>query len=335
MPQLPKDSFMISDEIKFYFDLWFAVVATTCLASMSIVLNVINMAVFVKQGLKERVYFTLFCLSLVDLLGATSLVAVGEGLNAAMWPDEISAERLTYIFVFGWFRNMFSDLATALTVFLSIERCICVTWPFYFQSTSSFVARRPKIIIVTILTFVVLNYIPIFICIRFVSFQNEANNSTVFVLMYSDAYFTLQTFNDIVFGIILSAVCLVCVFVCAVVMYRGLRLSGEIRESSYNNIKDRVNGMSRRDREIVRMILVLSILYMMSSLPQILHCWTRAIIPDLATGDTMKLNRVIGELVIFMSATFGAFSFFIYFRFNKKFKLTLHEIILCQMAQSL
>ncbi|KAK0060355.1 P2Y purinoceptor 2 [Biomphalaria pfeifferi] len=59
---------------------------------MSIVLNIVNVSVFVTQGLKERVNFNLFCLSLVNLLDAVSLTTVVQGFIAHHWNPEIMVE---------------------------------------------------------------------------------------------------------------------------------------------------------------------------------------------------------------------------------------------------
>nr|KAI8751557.1 P2Y purinoceptor 2-like [Biomphalaria glabrata] len=313
----------ISAEVKFYFDFWFVVITTTSLATLTLALNLVNMAVFVKHGLNKQVNFTLFCLSLSDFMAAVSLVAITEIFTGEIWLYLNIMERSFYSYLVHLFRNLFTDISTALTVFISVERSVCVVLPFQYKYTC--LARQPRALIFGIVSFVVINYVPNFTFAGLGTLLTF-DNSTVSNSLFTELYVTMQTYNDIAFGVILAAACQVCIFVCAVLMYQGLRQSGELTKSGHKVLKTKVNGLSGRDREIVKLILVLSILYLVSSMLQVIYCWTRAILPELARNELTNLNRVLGKVTTLMSAIYGFSSFFVYVSFNRKFRLTLWHV---------
>ncbi|KAK6973732.1 P2Y purinoceptor 2 [Biomphalaria glabrata] len=323
---MSEENIYISEEAMNFFHLGFSVVANLCLTTMSIVLNIVNVSVFVTQGLKERVNFNLFCLSLVDLLGAVSLTTVVQGFIAHHWNPEMMVEWYLYIYVVNWTRNLFYDLSTALTVFITIERCTCITLPFYFKS--SFMARHTKQIILGVVLFVVINYVPIFSTFGLESSSYTENNSTVTVLLYSKLCVELQRYNDIAFGVVVAAACQLCIFICAVLMHRGLRQSVKLKNSRHIHVevKTGINGLSKREKDVVRMILVLASMYLVSTMPQIVYCWARVIVPGMDSYELKNVNIILSYVVVFMSSTYGALSFFVYFCFNTKYRFTLRQV---------
>ncbi|KAI8795788.1 P2Y purinoceptor 2 [Biomphalaria glabrata] len=323
---MSEENIYISAEAMTSFNLWFSVVANLGLTTMAIVLNIVNVIVFVTQGLKERVNFNLFCLSLVDLLGAVSTTTVVHGFIAHSWIPEMMIEWNLYVYLVNWTRNLFYDLSTALTVFITVERCTCVTLPLYFKV--SFMARNPKLIILGVVLFVVMNYLPIFASFGLDSLSYTENNLTVTVLRYSKLCVSLRLYNDVAFGVVAAAACQACIFICAVLMFKALRQSVEFKNSRHLHVEaeTRINGLSKREKDVVRMILVLASMYLVSTMPQIVFCWARVIVPGINSYELINVNIILSEVVVFMSSIYGAMSFFVYFGFNSKFRFTLRKI---------
>ncbi|XP_076470855.1 uncharacterized protein LOC143300811 [Babylonia areolata] len=102
--------------------------------------NVINMVVFYKHGLKERINACLFTLSVVDLLSVTS--------SAASWCDVLYMCIIGKIGQLGpaarfFFRNyligLYGFVTSSQIVYsvIALERCLCITRPLLVKTFMS------------------------------------------------------------------------------------------------------------------------------------------------------------------------------------------------------
>ncbi|KAI8750769.1 P2Y purinoceptor 2 [Biomphalaria glabrata] len=312
-----------SDEEQALFDFWFSLVATNCLNVWSCLSNIINVIVFSNQGVKKGVNFTLLCLSYSDLMGAllTIIATTGLAVDGYIMSKRIDGKSI-FIF-FTWIGCIFVDLSTALTVFISIERCTCVTRPLHYNS--SFLALHTRGIIVIIIVFLFANYLPLWTTLQFDEVFNRDTNSSVFVISFSSVNVQLQQCNDYFFCTCLASVALICVFVCAIIMYRALNKSSRVRRSTHTTTKknnSQLTVLSTRERQVVKTVFFLACLYMVSATPRIWFCW--AFVLDDVGGLYLLLIAVYN----FISTTYGAFSFFIYYNFNSSYRAILFQFFL-------
>ncbi|XP_059158449.1 uncharacterized protein LOC131942568 [Physella acuta] len=315
---------IISNEAQYMINLWLMAVATTLAAIPAMITNYINVIVFIRQGLKEHVNFTLFYLSISDLLMAVSVL--GYSLlycgKVSLLPSTIEYE--SFIGLFVWMRCLFADLSSALTVFISTVRCLCVTLPFKFNS--SFTLKKTQIIIAIITLFVLVDYVPILGTIELVGDVDE-NGVVIYKLVYSEVNFIMSRINDYLFGSILAGMCQFCVFVCAVLMLRGLRKSSEVREntrklqSKKDSGKQTAQVLSTKEKRVVKMVLMMACLYLPASVPQITASLARVHVPGLVLGTYTNACDTIVGVVLFCSTVYASVNIFIYHTFSTNFRL--------------
>ena len=98
--------------------------------------NVINMAVFYKQGLKERVSLCLFALSLADVLYLIQMLFFyGEQLHVQFTTKESFGPVMRFMVnnnLVGFFG--FSFVSQILSAIIASERCLCVLSPLRSQT---------------------------------------------------------------------------------------------------------------------------------------------------------------------------------------------------------
>ncbi|KAI8750772.1 P2Y purinoceptor 2 [Biomphalaria glabrata] len=306
-----------------FFDFWFSLVVTNCLNVWSFMTNTVNVIVFIKQGVKKRINFTLFCLSGSDLMGAmfTTLATGGFVRDIYIMSRRIDGDFFFTVFV--WFESLFVDLSTALTVFIAIERCTCVARPLHFKS--SFIALHTRGIILIIFLFILTNYIPLIATLELHKFRQSETNSTIFMIQFSSINNQLQQFNEFLFCTSLAAICLICVFVCAIIMYRGLKQSSRVRHNASYNMKTehtQVAVLSNKERRVVKMIFFLACLYMVSATPRILYCWVCAL------NEFGRFYLYLAYIHKFTTIMYGAFSIFIYVPFSPSYRNVILQFFL-------
>ncbi|XP_059163045.1 uncharacterized protein LOC131946356 [Physella acuta] len=318
---------LLPDEAQFYINIWLVIVARTSLAAFGVASNMVNLTVFLRLGLKERVNLTLFCLSVCDAATClcTAVVAANYVLVFRNFREGIDPS--TLVLFFSWFRCLFADVATSLTVFISIERCFCITSPFVFNAKFSVTKTRTALVL--IILFIVINYIPLYGSFKLEQTIDISSNTTITTFAVTEFYLKITMYNDYVLGIFLAIICLIAVFVCAVLMQIGLRKSSEFRNNAVNDFKisasevsgkSRKNGYSRQDRKIVRMVLTLACLYMTTALPQIAISLAKVMFPELYSSALINIYyTVMGVGHIFLIAN-GSLTIFIYYAYNSSYR---------------
>ena len=98
--------------------------------------NVINMAVFYKQGLKERVNLCLFALSLADGMYLIQTIFIsGEQLHLQFTTKEWFGPMMRFMVNNNLIGFMgFSFVSQVLSAIIASERCLCVLCPLRFQT---------------------------------------------------------------------------------------------------------------------------------------------------------------------------------------------------------
>ena len=98
--------------------------------------NVINMAVFYKQGLKERVNLCLFALSLADGLYLIQTISIsGEQLHLQFTTKEWFGPMMKFMVNNNLIGFMgFPFVSQVLSAIIASERCLCVLCPLRFQT---------------------------------------------------------------------------------------------------------------------------------------------------------------------------------------------------------
>ena len=126
---------LISLETEQLFDRIKATVLIPVLFLIGFPANCINMAVFFKQGLKERINLCLFSLALVDIMSLTLTFA---SYAERLYTQFTSGERIGLFHrymvnnnIIGLFGIVYAPMF--LSAVISTERCICVLFPLKAQ----------------------------------------------------------------------------------------------------------------------------------------------------------------------------------------------------------
>ncbi|XP_012936769.1 alpha-1A adrenergic receptor-like [Aplysia californica] len=160
---------------------------------------------------------------------------------------EVMVDWIAVMYVgFAWPRAMFLDISMLTTVFISLERCLCVIIPLHFKGTIT-LARAIKIISF-IYAFIVSCYLPVYATHGLGWAPASEVNGTKLVLWFSDIRKEVEVVSNTVNGIIIPTVSHLTVIMCAYVMMLGLRSTSNFRSKA--NTK-RNAGASNSTQHIV------------------------------------------------------------------------------------
>ena len=122
---------LVSFQTEYLFDRIKSAIIIPALFLVGFPANCINMAVFFKQGLKERINFCLFSLALVDLICLTEIFMINvERIYTQFTDGERMGPVQRYMVdnnVIGLYGFLYGSML--LYAIISVERCVCILFP--------------------------------------------------------------------------------------------------------------------------------------------------------------------------------------------------------------
>ncbi|XP_059163043.1 probable G-protein coupled receptor AH9.1 [Physella acuta] len=337
-PQTSQDFIWIPEEVQYHINLWLVIIVRSVLSLFGVISNVVNLRIFYTLGMKERVNFTLFILSAIDFGYCLFTLATSVDFTFIFYNIDETVTQHTVLEVLYIIRACFIDCSSLLVAFISIERCFCVTLPFTFSI--HFNARKTKTTIATIIIFILMNYFPFLISVKMKEVTDLKTNKTIFTYEITEFFLIMANLNNYLLGILLAVFCQVSVFVCAVLMHRGLQKSSLVRKSvghvkssrpdntdSEKSTTGNLGLMSGKERRIIKMVIILACLYVPTSLPQIALAFALLLYPDLMVGPLVNVYTISSGLMTLCCTANGSLTIFIYYKYNTNFRKTLLQKI--------
>ena len=316
---------LISLETEFLFDRIKAAIIIPVLFLVGFPANCINMAVFFKQGLKERINLCLFSLALVDLICLTVVVTIYSDRLYTKFTDEerigavyryVIKNNITGLYGFGY-GPMF------LSAIVSTERCICVLFPL----------RAQRCIPTKAIAFIIVAGVSILVFARFavtamyqVTCFYEMRTQRLSWQVYVNEYYfrneaMISALNGVFFGFCLTVGCPIIVLITTVIT--AVRLTQTVRWRSQTS-----SSLSNKEIGVTKMLIALSIEFCVLSIPLVVLRIIPLFEPRLRAGGQFanSFNLLVG-LCELSSNISSSVNFFVYYFTGTKYRETLQGLI--------
>ncbi|KAL8573483.1 hypothetical protein ACOMHN_047754 [Nucella lapillus] len=288
--------------------------------------NVLNMVVFYKQGLKERINFCLFTLALIDILHLTPVfIFQVEHVNSWFTGQLRNGE------IYRFMRNNnllgfygFGYGSMLLAAIISTERCVCVLFPLTAQRCIPTKAFAIVVVFVVLLVSM-LCFIPS-AKYRSACFYEEMTQriSWQYVIdgdFYSKHEALLKFLEGVLFGICISVGCPALVLITTIITAIKLRQIVRWRSQSSSIMS------SPKEIGITKMLICLSVEFIVLSVPLILVRVTRLFPSVLSTTYHLNVFRILincYEICFYISSSVN---FVVYYVTGTKYRQTLHALL--------
>ena len=314
---------LISLEAEFFFDRIKAAVLIPVLFLIGFPANCINMAVFFKQGLKDRINLCLFSLALTDII---TLTVVFTLYAERLYTQFTDGERIGVVYrcavnnLIGLFGIGYGMMF--LSVIISTERCICILFP----------VRAQRCIPTKVLAVIIVVGVSVLLFARFVitamyrvtCFYEMRTQRLSWQPYVNDYYFRnkdmLSALNGVFYGLLLTVGCPIVVLVTTTIS--AVRLHQIVRWRSQTS-----SSMSSKEIGVTKMLIVLSIEFFVLNIPVIILRVVPVFEPRLRPGADFSnsFNLLMGVGDIFLN-TSSAVNFFVYYKTGTKFRETLQSL---------
>ncbi|KAL8562429.1 hypothetical protein ACOMHN_066143 [Nucella lapillus] len=324
---------LVSLEVERGVDMAVGVVVLPLLFLLSSTTNVLNVLVFWRQGVGERVNLCLFCLSLTDLLYMLHSFL----LNVDRLGVFSTSSELGEVFKFIVRHRMvgfrgFSWVSGFLSMLIACDRCFCVLSPL--RSKTVLKTRTTAFLIAGSSVLILAGFFVV--CTRWdiACVYDPATNSTSTTVYGSQFYIrhkrVLDVMDGIVYGLVLPGLYVSVVLATTVVTLWKLRQLSHWRQQSSSAT------VTSRDLALTRMLVGVSVVYVVCMIPTLgLGVCILAVAEFNLRGryyNTFNLMVSVFELFSYLNASFN---FFVYCSLGSRYKQTLRGLFPCEALSKL
>ena len=294
---------------------------------ISVPTNVINMAVFWKHGIKERINLCLFCLSFADIGTLVCYFLIkADKIYAAISKTVYKGVLLKFFIKNNTTLVGFIYVSGFLSTLVAFERCLCVVSPLKAQSmiqtkTTAVIIAIGQVIILAGGYVVISKFI--IVCI-FDPFTGDMMN-----LLYSSEFYIhnkefIDIFSGIIYGIVLTTIYTAGVSVSTVVTVVKLRRMAEWRKQSSSSASLPRGSTTVKDMTLTRMLIGTSCVFVVCLISRCLLLVIPPFVPQLTmAGKYQNAYYLLITIEQMFSYTNSSVNFFVYYLFGTRYRQTV------------
>ncbi|XP_005103701.1 uncharacterized protein LOC101857735 [Aplysia californica] len=329
---------IISHHVKWCIDIALLFMSLPFLSMCGILFNITNVIVFTKTGLTDCVTIAVLFLATSDfLLCFTTLFYVFSSVTKADTSYIPGSNGLyNYLFFLStWTRAMFVDTSLFLTVFVSLERCLCVTWPLKFKTL--FTTKKAAAICTAITCGTIVSYIPVQLSQGIREQYDVTTNRTHLMLWYSEDRKEIIKYSNSFHRFFLHNASLASITISATLMAVRLRASAAFRQratSAEPGDKNNIRALSRKESRVVTMVFLIVLACVILLLPTMLFVSLRRVFPELSQQPRFKnVLSTLVDIMLMFSTLNANVNIFIYYNFNSRYRQYLQQYMHCQKIE--
>ncbi|KAL8624860.1 hypothetical protein ACOMHN_002553 [Nucella lapillus] len=292
--------------------------------------NVLNMLVFYRQGLRDKMNLCLFVLAFVDFMFLLCLFLSTFYCPAIFFPDSVMVQILKWN-TQKWtlsFRYAFWYSSGTLTAIIATERCICVVWPL--KSAAIFSTKSMACMISGIIVVINLLCLP-YALKHVVRMETDDRGETRVLYDDTDLYVHHKLAFLIVRDGILSSISFLTFLVVSfvtVVTVRKLKTAMVWRQKTSSQVMD------RRQMTLVNILVTVSCCYIACNIPKLSLAVVRFVMDDFSTlGRYRNLFFVTHRAGFALLMLNSSINILIYYRQSSRFRNELHASVCCLRNQ--
>uniref|UniRef100_A0A2C9LKZ9 G-protein coupled receptors family 1 profile domain-containing protein n=1 Tax=Biomphalaria glabrata TaxID=6526 RepID=A0A2C9LKZ9_BIOGL len=277
-------------------------VLCTLIGLMGLVANVINMVVFVRQGLNTSMNISFFSIAISDI---TRILLV-EWANICFNPYvEKLDPSIVFDYVFyltgGWPVSCACRITLHISLYITIERCLCIVFPLKIKKLITI--TRTKLVIVFIYFANILTFVPEYMTVYLGWVYDVRRNSTVFSIGFRENY--RQQTKGIIFllHVVLIVIGLLCIIVMTTVLVLQLRRKRKWRMKNSSSDLSKTS-LSTRDRKAAVLVIAVATAVAICYIPIASLSLATVFVPDFYIGgkyflyfkESWSIVKVMAEM---------------------------------------
>lgn len=340
---------LISDEAADIIRFALFIVTGSSISFFGVIANAVNIAVYLKMGVKDSATFQFFALAVTDLLYSALVLTTSISLLV----NEVNPD-LTVLDPFSFALNGINQTrekvyatSIVITLFLSVERCFCVLFPFKVKTLFT-KSRSVKANACVVFVFGAL-LVPDYMTERLGWKHDPRFNTTRLLTWISDRRIGFVIFKDAIFAALLPVSAGITTTVCAGIMVGKIRRSTKFRQMnmSAKSSEQRSECISRsgkgknnassaplttKETRLCRTMIAIDAIFIACNVPKFMilaNSVVEKFIPEFRLDVVGRYQNFVSMTVAFaytFEATNAAVSFLVYFFSTIKFRSSCGQV---------
>ncbi|KAH9495213.1 hypothetical protein Btru_015683 [Bulinus truncatus] len=319
----------IPDDITEMIRLVCYVILSPVISIAGIMANIVNIWVYYKHGLSESVNVSFLTLAVTDLMGLLFCIWYGIGVDPLLTSrTDLTFDSLDVTYITGAFpRVLFSKMTCWITVYVSLERCVCVVAPLHVKTL---ITPTRTVLILTLLYVagVITNFPILYLGSLFLTWKSDTLHNRTFIGMgiredYFDKNSIINTVNAVLF---LNSFTIIAWS--TIILIARLHKKSQWRQiSAITGNNSGSNGISKRDTVLSKTIVLLSVALIVSYLPYTVNCMLMAALDGfMLHGKYNNFFLVMWSFSWLLETLNSTTSIFIYYTMSTKYKETFRKL---------
>lgn len=315
---------LLSDEEREIYQLVNYVIITGSISVFGVASNVINLLIFWRQGFTNSMNISFFSLSVSDLCSLVTLLWFNTCVNPLFVNSGVpmvTAEvqylsagipHICFVRITGW-----------ITVFITAERCLCITTPLKIKQIIT--PKRTTVTVCAIYTITIASFIPEYQT-SYLSWKFYPHrNKTMIALFFTSNRKSLEGLVYFFYSILgISAFTTVIVF--TVVLIVALKKKTRWRKTA-NVDKCSGESISNRDKKTVSMVVLIATVLIVCYTPGIAVSLVTFFVPEVSIiGKYVNMFFVLWSFAFMFDALNASVNIFLYYNMSSKYRETFHQM---------
>jgi hypothetical protein len=302
----------------------FSFVLGSLIFVLGIIFNIINLVVFIKQGLGHTANTSMIAIAVADICSLITFQWNNINISSFLENVQLPYQPITMSYLTGgWPHACFLQTIIWITLYVMVERFACIFLPLKVKAM--FTPLRTKVIIILIYILTLLTLVPVNINVtiggELCLWTNESQDGPI-------SFDSVHNIEDIVFIVAvirLISFCILSLFTCLLVLVLKRRLNW--RKQSFSDDK-KLNMISRRGKKTIKILFVTSAVLIIGTAPGIM-------LPFVRNNEPILLNfirlcstyHLTWGVVFHVEAIASSLNILFFYKMSSNYRRTLHELV--------
>uniref|UniRef100_A0A2C9KNU2 G-protein coupled receptors family 1 profile domain-containing protein n=1 Tax=Biomphalaria glabrata TaxID=6526 RepID=A0A2C9KNU2_BIOGL len=300
------------------------VVLSSAIGLFGLGANVINMCVFVKQGLNNSMNVSFFATAVSDLCSLATLLWLNVCLNPFIDNLELPVvfTEVQYLSA-GWPHGCAARITSWITAYITAERCLSIVFPLKIKQMIN--AKRTTVIIIIIFVINTLSLVPEYATVYFDWNWYPTKNKTLLGLAFR-ANRPAAEGLVFTFHASLAIVSFVAVVVFTSALVIRLRSTAEWRKTSTFDPKQ-TDNTTARDRKTMTMVILVATNLIVCYTPTVSFSIASSLLPDFTVvGKQHNLFHSAWSFAFLFHSINCSINIFFYYKMSSKYRANLKNL---------
>lgn len=286
--------------------------------------NMINLVIFYKQGLRSTINISFFSLTVSDLCSLLLQQVFNIYINPFFENTElpIMYSDVQYL-TSGVPREAFARITSLITMYITAERCLCVTFPLHVRRMITPQRTTLVIFVIYLVPFVT---ILLFYCTSYIGwkFHPDRNKTLLSIIFTNGSDKAISTAN------VLHSVLGVVIFLVTVV-FTSILTYNLGQKSAWRNRanvqQERSESLSNRDRATMRTVVLISSILIICYTPAVILCVVSICEPEFSVGGRFyNMYYIMWSFALLLENINSSVNIFLYFKMSTKYRHIFRQL---------